>query len=54
MTLDAYLAAVVLAFALLVATLVASTSCLDAFLDARRRRRLERGSRAFYDGRWSR
>lgn len=58
MTSSDYAAAVLLAGALLVAVLAASTTILDAFLDARARRRRERAEltayREFLDGRWFR
>lgn len=53
-----YGAAILLAAALLVGVLAASTTLLDAWIDARRRRRLERlereAYREFLDGRWFR
>lgn len=51
-----YLLPLLLAVALLVATLLASTTLLDAYVDRMRRRRAEaeelRAYRAFLDGEW--
>lgn len=53
-----YAAPLVLACALVVAVLCASTSLLDGWIDARRRRELDRREReawrAFRDGGWPR